>query len=92
MGVVDWDKIINYGVPLLLLAWIVYFGSKHVWPFVVARIEKNDQERKEERREFLTALSEIKATLQANTQATLDVLQEVRSGPRPQRSSRGQRE
>jgi len=70
----DWDKIVNFGVPLLLLAWIAWFTSKSVWPFIVDRIKQSDQER----RAFLATLEEMKINLRSNTDVTLQTLKEVR--------------
>lgn len=71
---IEWDKIINYGVPLLLLAWIAYFVSRSVWPFVIERIKQSDKERDA----FLTTLEEMKISLRSNTDVTIQTLKEVR--------------
>lgn len=96
----EWDKLINFGVPFVLLAGIAWFASAKVWPFITSRIEKTDAERKEQQDQFITALAEIKTNLRANTDATITTLQEVRrqtldrekeqsrAQSRPQRGSR----
>ncbi len=59
----DWIQIgSTFGVPVLLIAGGAYFGIRMLWPFVVKRIEINDERHKVETERFLAALDKLTNT------------------------------
>jgi hypothetical protein len=73
----DWGQFLNtYGLPLTILALLVWFFFHDLWPFarrqIDAWIADVKAERKgwdEERRSFLITLQQINANQVASTQA-----------------------
>ena len=61
--VMDWIQIgSTFGIPVLLLFGISYFAIRHVWPFVIKRIEQNDELHRVETEKFLAALDKLTNT------------------------------
>lgn len=71
----DWIQIgSTFGIPVLLLFGIAYFAIRHIWPFVVKRIEQNDERHRIETEKFLGALDRLTST-QAEALAARDRVQ-----------------
>lgn len=53
----DWVELgKSFGIPVLLLAAVGYFGVKSLWPFIKGQVEAAQNEGKKEREAFLEAL------------------------------------
>lgn len=46
----------TFGIPVLMLAAIGWFGAKSLWPFIKGQVEAAQAEGKKEREAFLVAL------------------------------------
>lgn len=68
--VMDWIQIgSTFGIPVLLLAGIAFFTVRNIWPFVVKRIEQNDERHRIETERFLTTLDNVTKAHTAETEA-----------------------
>lgn len=69
-NVMDWIQIgSTFGIPVLLLAGIAVFVVRSVWPFVVKRVEQNDERHRLETERFLTTLDNVTKAHTAETEA-----------------------
>lgn len=66
VSIMDWVQVgTTFGIPVLILFGLAWFGIKYVWPMVIQQVEYAQQER----REFLAALKEVNSAISANTDA-----------------------
>lgn len=53
----DWIEFgRTFGIPVLLLAAMAWFGYKSLWPFIKGQVDAAQQEGRKEREAFMTAL------------------------------------
>lgn len=82
----DWINIAStFGIPVVIIAAIGWFLVNHVWPFVTNQITSLNSERREERKEFLEALSRRDAELAK----VADALDELTTAVRDLRGDSG---